>query len=266
MIETYKIDESQQYQLYKGNCLDFLKQRKAESIDCIFADPPYFITGNDKHPSYKGDWDKSQGFEKDFQFHLDWIEACKRVLNPNGVIWITGTDHSIHDCAVALRKHGFKIINNIVWYKPRDKWKNTTNSLAYSHEVILFATKSSSSRPYINQKLLNTPQDKFHKEGCSMPTIWDIKPASFREVQGHKTPKPVELMKRALLLSTKENDIILDPFNGSGSTGVASLELNRRYIGVDLDRDNTYLALTVERLEEVKRKKAKNIYPNRANI
>jgi site-specific DNA-methyltransferase (adenine-specific) len=266
-MRIHTTDKEGNYYLIKGDCIKVMQSRKAESINCIFADPPYFITGDENNKSYKGDWDKSQGFEKDFQFHLDWIKEAHRVLKPDGVIWITGTHHSIFDCGVALRKYGFKVINPIVWYKPRGKWSKTNYTLAYSHELIIFAVKDPKAKFYLNQKLLKTPQDKFHLQGNTMPDIWDIKPASFREVQGHKTPKPVELVKRALLLSTKPNDIILDPFNGSGTTGVATLELGngRRCIGVDLDAGNTYLDLTVQRLEQVKKWQKKLTF-ERANF
>jgi site-specific DNA-methyltransferase (adenine-specific) len=263
--KIYSIDKEGNYCLIQGNSLKFMSDRKAESVNCIFADPPYFLTADRNHPSYKGDWDLSKGAMEDFTFHYTWIKEAYRLLKPDGVIWITGTQHNIHQCGYALQLAGFHIINDIAWNKPRETWSKTTNSLAYTHETILFAKKSRKARIYLNQKLLYTPQDKFHKEGNSMPTIWDIKPASFKEVQGHKTPKPVELLKRILLLSTQPNDVILDPFNGSGTTGVATLQLGagRKYIGVDLaldidEKGKNYLDLTINRLEAVKSLKQQN--------
>ena len=111
--------------LYLGNCINILNCANTETVDMIFADPPYRLSndGISCHAGKvvsvnKGKWDKSGGFDEDFEFHQNWINACKRVLKPNGTIWISGTYHSIYMCGFALQKAGFKILNDICWFKP----------------------------------------------------------------------------------------------------------------------------------------------------
>lgn len=238
--------------LYHTDSLKWLKERKDDSIDMIFADPPYFLTDSKSSASYKGDWDLSRGVEADFKFHKNWITEARRILKSNGCIWITGTHHSIYQCGYALQSVGFHIINQICWYKPNKKYGDIKHALAYSHESIILARKSKDFQHYMNWKYLTISKDKFHKPGKTMPTIWDVKPCPLSEVDWHRTPKPVDLVKRTIMLTTKPESIILDPFNGSGTTGIAVIEcgFNRRYIG--LDKDKFYLDKTVERIKAKK--------------
>ena len=236
--------------LYHTDSLEWLKQRKDNSVDLVFADPPYFLTSNPTDMSYKGEWDKSKGVTKDFNFHLSWITEAWRVLKDDGVIWITGTHHSIYQCGHSLQLAGFHILNEISWYKPSKRFESLTHNLAFSHETIIFARKHKGIKQYMNNDYLTTSQDKFHTDGLTMPTIWDIRPCPRSEIDWHKTPKPVELLKRILKLSSQEDSIILDPFNGSGTTGIAVLECGegRKYIG--LDQCHEYLTKTVLRVNE----------------
>ena len=247
--------------LYHTDSLKWLKQRKDNSVNVIFVDPPYFLTSNPQDMSYKGEWDKSRGVKEDFSFHLNWITEAWRVLKDDGVIWITGTHHSIYQCGHSLQIAGFHILNEISWYKPSKRFESLKNNLAFSHETIIFARKHKNTRQYMNQDYLTTSQDKFHEDGLTMPTIWDIRPCPRSEVDWHKTPKPVELLNRILMLSSKPNSVILDPFNGSGTTGMAVLECGegRKYIGIDQCEE--YLTKTVQRAYSTRIKlsnKAKN--------
>src|SRR3990167_4344084 len=113
------------FYLYHGNCLEVLAKTRENSIDMIFADPPYnlsnggFTVHAGKRVSvHKGDWDKSNELKKDFEFHLKWIEAARRVLKPSGTIWISGTYHSIYQCGFALQVAGFHVLNDVAWFKP----------------------------------------------------------------------------------------------------------------------------------------------------
>lgn len=235
--------------LYHTDSLEWLKARTSNSVNMIFADPPYFLTDDKNSISYKGDWDLSKGVKADFEFQLNWIKEARRVLKEDGCIWITGTHHSIYQCGFALQLLGFHIINQICWYKPKKQFADIRHALAYHHETVILARKSKSTKHYFNWKYLTASQDKFHRNGQAMPSIWDIKPCTFAEVNWHRTPKPVALVKRAIMLTTKPNSLILDPFNGSGTTGIAVMECGygRKYIG--LEQNNFYLDKTIERIE-----------------
>lgn len=235
--------------LYHSDNLKWLKNRPSNSVDMIFADPPYFLTNDKTSISYKGDWDLSKGIKADFTFQARWIKEVRRVLKKDGCIWITGTHHSIYQCGFALQLLGFHIINQVCWYKPKKRYADIRNALAYHHETVILARKSKDTKHYFNCKYLTASQDKFHKSGDAMPSIWDIKPCTVGEISWHRTPKPVALVKRAIMLTTKPNSIILDPFNGSGTTGIAVMECGygRKYIG--LDNNKYYLDKSIERIQ-----------------
>jgi site-specific DNA-methyltransferase (adenine-specific) len=229
--------------LYLGDSLKILPAMPANTFDMIFADPPYHLSNdgfsihaNKKISVNKGEWDKSQGFKKDYEFHESWIKACQRVLKPNGTIWITGTHHSIYKCGFALQRLGFHIINEISWHKPRAKGNLSGRSFKADHETVLWAKKSKSAKhTYHNQKL---------------GTVWSIAAASKEEkkLKRHPTQKPLALLKQIILSSTNKGDLILDPFTGSSTTGVAALSLGRKFIGID--REKQYLDLSIMRIEK----------------
>lgn len=258
-IQPYFISTDKKFYLIKGDSLQILPELKANTVDLIFADPPYFLTESEQSPRFKGQWDMSRGFEQDFLFQDTWIKECFRLLKPDGTIWITGTHHSIYQCGFALQKNGFEIINDICWYKPSRRFIANKHNLAFSHELIIFAKKKTNKRPYMNWKTLFSSQDKFHKDGLTMPTIWDIKPCSKAEIDWHRTPKPVELLTRIIMLATKPGAVILDPFNGSGTTGIATTICGngRIYVGIDQDKEEpiktvSYLDETIKRYQQLK--------------
>lgn len=238
--------------LYHTESLEWLTQREEKSVDLIFLDPPYFLTDDKNNRAFKGDWDLSNGVKQDFKFHNDIITQCRRVLKDDGVIWITGTHHNIFDCGFSLRLNNFKIINLISWYKPSKRFTDLKNNLAFDFESVIFARKNKDVRHYLNWSFLTKSRDKFHVDGQTMPTTWDIKPCPRSEIDWHPTPKPLELLKRIIMLSTKPDALILDPFNGSGTTAIATLECGhgRRYIGLDMDKN--YLDRTLDRVEVFK--------------
>ena len=134
--------------LYNANCLKILEQLPENSVDMIFADPPYLLSnsGFTCHAGQmvsvnKGQWDVSNGLKKDFEFHLSWIEACKRVLRPGGTIWISGTYHSIYQCGFALQVAKFHILNDIAWFKPNASPNLSCRFFTASHETIIWARK-----------------------------------------------------------------------------------------------------------------------------
>lgn len=247
------------FNIIRGDCLEILDKLDDNSIDLIFADPPYNLSNggitcsNGKMVSVdKGDWDKSYGFEKDLEFHEKWISKCRRVLKDEGTIWISGTNHSIYKCGYLLEKLNFYILNDIVWYKPNAAPNLSCKMFTHSHEILLWAKKNKDSKHCFNYDLmknLNFDYDKLKTEGKQMRSVWSIPTASENEkIFGrHPTQKPLKLLLRILMASTKYGDYILDPFNGSGTTGVACKILKRNYIGIE--KDNDYKNLTIKRIK-----------------
>jgi site-specific DNA-methyltransferase (adenine-specific) len=249
--------------LYQGDCLKILSEFPSNYVDMVFVDPPYFLTDNPKSNSYKADWDLSKGAKADFDFHITYLKEIKRVMKPEATIWITGTHHNIFQCGYALQLLGFEILNEISWYKPTRRFHDLTTRFNFAHESIIWAKKDKRAKHYLNSDYTHQRADKynkFHRAGDQMPTLWDIQPPNRNDpaTAWHPTPKPVELLQRIIKASTKPGAIILDPFNGSGTTGIAShlIGEGRKYIGIDLDQG--YLEKTVERLHGLEEWKMAN--------
>jgi site-specific DNA-methyltransferase (adenine-specific) len=252
--------EGRGFDLLLGNSIDLMNEMTAESVDMIFADPPYNLSNDGftvhagKRVSVnKGSWDKSDGVQEDFNFHFKWIEACKRVLKPNGTIWISGTYHSIYACGHALQLQDWRILNDITWYKPNAAPSLGCRMFTASHETLLWASKSKKAKHTFNYELLKNgafPNDQIKKPGKQMRSVWAVgTPRQEEKVFGkHPTQKPLDLLLRIVLASTNLGDVVLDPFCGSATTGVAALQLDRRFIGIDADK--TYLeTLALPRLQ-----------------
>lgn len=235
--------------LYLGNMLEILAEFPEESVDLIFADPPYNLSNNGftchagKRVSVnKGKWDKSQGVEDDFEFHYNWTEACKRVLKENGTMWVSGTYHSIYACGYALQKQNWHFLNDICWFKPNASPNLSCRMFTASHETILWVKKSKKAKHtfnYENMKNGNWGTDFIKKPNKQMRSVWAIgTPKNGEKKYGkHPTQKPEELLRRIILSSSNEGDIVLDPFCGSGTTGVVALNHNRKFIGVDSEKE-----------------------------
>jgi len=245
--------------LYHDDSLLVLPKIKEKSVNMIFADPPYFLSNGGitckagKMVSVnKGKWDKSNGHEEDFNFTLKWLEACKRVLHDDGTIWISGTHHNIYKVGFALEKLGYNILNEIVWFKPNGPPNLACRYFAHSHETIIWARKSKSSKHTFNYKHMknwDVKKDKINNPGKQMRSVWSISltPTKEKENGKHPTQKPLELLKRIIASSTNEGDLVLDPFNGSGTTGIAALKLGRKYIGIEKEKE--FLDITLNRLK-----------------
>ena len=250
------------FELYKGDCIEILDEMQENSIDMIFADPPYNLSNNGftchagKRVSVnKGDWDKSKGIENDFEFHKLWLDACKRVLKPAGSIWISGTYHSIYACGFALQTLGYHILNDISWFKPNAAPNLSCRFFTASHETIIWARKDIKAKHTFNYELMkksNWNDDFIKKPGKQMRSVWAIttpKPSE-KKFGKHPTQKPQELLKRIILASTNKGDLVLDPFSGSGKTGIISYLHDRNYIGIE--KETAYLDLSIKRIEKVK--------------
>lgn len=249
--------EKDNFRLYQSDCLKILAELEENSVDMIFADPPYFLSSgsftckNGKMASVKkGNWDLSNGVSNDFNFHLKWIEACKRVLKPNGSIWLSGTYHSIFQCGFALQLNNFHILNDIAWFKPNAAPNLSCRFFTASHETLIWARKDKKSKHVFNYDCMKNgewPEDQIKKENTQMRSVWSIatpKPSE-KTFGKHPTQKPLDLLKRIILSCTNKGDLILDPFSGSGTTGIAAHLLGRAYIGIDTQKN--YLEITKKR-------------------
>ena len=246
------------FQLIIGDSLKILTKLKPESIDMIFADPPYFLSNNGitchggKMVSVnKGTWDKlsenGTSVEEKHKFNRKWIRLCKKVLKLNGTIWISGTLHNIYSIGMALEQEGFKIINNITWQKTNPPPNLACRCFTHSTETILWAKKNSrNSRHFFNyQEMKEMNGDK------QMKDVWTgslTKPSEKTEGK-HPTQKPDYLLERIVLASTEDGQIILDPFCGSGTTGVEALKYGRKFVGIEINEE--YMAISKRRLERV---------------
>lgn len=250
------------FSLYLGDCLKVLETIEDNSIDLIFADPPYNLSNDGitcssgKMKSVnKGNWDKSKGVIEDFNFHYKWLEACRRVLKPNGSLWISGTYHSIYACGHALQLLDYHILNDIIWFKPNAAPNISCRYFTASHENLIWAKPNKKVKHVFNYEAMKYSDwhktDKIKNEDKQMRSVWSITtPKKSEKKWGkHPTQKPEALLKRIILSSSNEDDVILDPFSGSSTTGIVASKLNRKFIGIDLNED--YLLLSIKRFEDI---------------
>ncbi len=250
------------FSLFKGDSLELISRMPSSSVDMIFADPPYMLSNdgftcqNGRMVSVnKGKWDKSLGLEEDLKFHEAWIGECKRILKDDGTIWISGTYHSIFQCGYLLQKWNYHLLNDIIWFKPNASPNLSCRFFTASHETLLWARKSKNGKHQFNYEAMKNGQfseDSLKKPNLQMRSVWSIPtPAPSEKMVGkHPTQKPLALLKRIVMASTKPGDLIFDPFNGGGTTGIAANAIgNRFYIGCDLSEE--YLNLTAKRYKSI---------------
>jgi len=249
------------FELYLGDCLEILPQLRESSVDMIFADPPYLLSnggftcnGGKMVSVNKGGWDASKGLKEDFNFHYNWIKSCRKVLKPNGTIWISGTYHSIYTCGFALKINKYHILNDIAWFKPNAAPNLSCRYFTASHETLLWARKDKKAKHIFNYDFIKNSEwkeDFLKKPQSQMRTVWAVdtpKPIE-KKFGKHPTQKPIELLKRIILASTKKGDLVLDPFTGSSTTGLAAYLFGRKFIGIDTEKK--YLDLSIKRFEDL---------------
>jgi site-specific DNA-methyltransferase (adenine-specific) len=219
----------------------------------VFADPPYFLSndGITCHAGQmvsvnKGEWDKASSVSEKHAFNRKWIRLCRDVLSPNGTIWISGTLHNIYSIGMALEQEGFKIINNITWQKTNPPPNLACRCFTHSTETILWAQKNEKK----SKHLFNYQLMKQQNDGKQMKDVWTgpLTPQKEKTFGKHPTQKPIYILERIIEASTFPGAVVLDPFCGSSTTGVAAKMLGRKYIGIDNVEE--YIELSVRRLQQ----------------
>ena len=252
MILSYYKSPNNDFTLIQGDCVETLSKFKF-GFDMVFADPPYFLSGGGI--SYqsghvvcvdKGDWDKPSTPEEMDAFNLRWLSACKDHMKDNATIWISGTHHNIFSVQQQLLKLGFKILNVITWAKTNPPPNISCRYFTYSTEFIIWARKSQKVAHYYNYDLM-----KQLNGGKQMTYVWQL-PAIGRWEKScgkHPTQKPLGLLARLIQASTQPGAWILDPFNGSATTGIAANLLGRKYLGLEIE--NEFLSMSKARREAI---------------
>lgn len=256
---NYYEDES--FKLLLGDSFSLLKKIEEKTVDMIFADPPYFLSNGGISVSAgkmvsvnKASWDEGMLTKDKLNYYRKWIRLCKLVLKDNGTIWISGSFHNIYFVGVALELEGFSIINNIVWRKTNPPPNLSTRAFTHSTETVIWARKQLTSKKK-GKHTFNYKDMKDVNGGKQMKDVWEFSLTKKSEkIYGkHPTQKPLGLLERIILSSTNPGDLILDPFCGSGTTGIAAISNNRRFIGID--QDESYLEIAKKRYKGLKGEK-----------
>jgi modification methylase len=245
-------------QVIHGDCIQVLESFPEESVDLVFADPPYNLQLSKElwRPNYtKVDavddaWDKFESYKEYDDFTRSWLESCKRVLKPNGTLWVIGTYHNIYRVGAIVQDLGFWTLNSIIWVKtnpmPNFRGVRFTNA----HETLLWVQKERGA-PYI----FNHHTMKTLNGGKQMRSDWILPICSGKErlrlngEKAHSTQKPEALLYRVIQASSNPGDIVLDPFFGTGTTGVVAKRLHRRWIGIE--KEEQYVDMARQRIENV---------------
>ena len=261
MFVPYYKSPSRDFTLLLGDCREMLRQFEFK-FDMIFADPPYFLSNGGISCQSgkvvcvnKGDWDKGNGKETVDEFNIEWIEACREKLKDNGTIWISGTYHNIFSIANALKTLGFRILNVVTWAKTNPPPNISCRFFTYSSEFVIWARKHERTPHYFNYPLMR------HINGNKQMTdVWRLPAISTWEKTfgKHPTQKPLCLLSRIILASTKPQAWVLDPFTGSSTTGIAASLLHRRFLGIDIEEQ--YLRISQQRREEIEDAKTATTY------
>lgn len=251
-LKPYYKSPSHDFNLLCGDTFELLPQFDFK-FDMIFADPPYFLSSGGISVQSgkivcvdKGDWDKSMSQEDINAFNLKWLVLCREKLKDNGSIWISGTYHNIFSVANCLTQLGYKILNVITWAKTNPPPNISCRYFTYSTEFIIWARKSAKVPHYYNYELMkHINGDKQMTDVWRLPAIapWE------KTCTKHPTQKPLGVLSRIILASTKAGAWILDPFAGSSTTGIAANLLGRRFLGIE--REEEFAAISKARREEI---------------
>ncbi len=242
-----------------GDCVDELRRLPDRSVDLVFADPPYNLQldgellrpNNTRVDGVDDDWDKFASFADYDEFSRAWLSECRRILKPDGALWVIGSYHNIFRLGAAMQDLGFWILNDIVWRKvnpmPNFRGRRFTNA----HETLIWAAPCQKSRYTFNYESLKALNDDLQMRSdwlfpiCAGPER--LKDAKGRKA--HPTQKPEALLHRVILASSNIGDVVLDPFFGTGTTGAVAKRLGRSFIGIE--RDPTYAKAAISRIARI---------------
>ena len=247
--------EDSKARFYSGDSLEWLSSLPEDSVDCIWTDPPYLLS-NDGITCIagkmvkvnKGEWDRSRGIELDHEFNRTWLKACRRVLKPAGTIWVSGTLHVYLSVGMAMLQEGFRILNDIVWEKPAPPPNLGCRCFTHSTEILLWSTKAKKGGK--ERYTFNYDAMKQENGGKQMKSVWRLGTPNSQEKRfgKHPTQKPIALVARCIRSSTNVGDLVVDPFAGSATTGIAALQLRRNFLGCE--REEKYVRLAMKRLSK----------------
>jgi modification methylase len=257
-------------QVLVGDCVAAMAKLPAESVDLVFADPPYNLQlqGDLKRPddsrvdAVDDDWDKFSSFSAYDDFTRAWLLACRRVMKPAATLWVIGSYHNIFRVGAILQDLGFWILNDVVWRKsnpmPNFRGRRFTNA----HETLIWAAREAGGKGYT----FNYEALKAGNEDVQVRSDWTIPLCTgeerIKDSNGkklHPTQKPEALLARVMLSASRPDDLVLDPFCGSGTTGAVAKRLGRRFIG--LERDRNYAAAAEKRINAVEPLPAPSLAP-----
>jgi modification methylase len=244
----------------RGDCIEVLKSLPDASVDMVFADPPYNLQlggdllrpDNSKVDAVDDDWDQFESFAAYDAFTRAWLTECRRVLKPEGSIWVIGSYHNVFRLGAAIQDLGFWVLNDIIWRKsnPMPNFKGTRFTNA--HETLIWAARSREQKRYT----FNYDALKAFNEDTQMRSDWTFALCTGEErikdedgKKAHPTQKPEALLHRVMLAATRPGDVVLDPFFGTGTTGAAAKRLGRHFIGIE--REETYAKVAEKRIKAV---------------
>ncbi len=243
-----------------GDCVELMDALPESSIDMVFADPPYNLQlggelhrpNNSKVDGVDDAWDQFDGFASYDTFTRDWLNAARRVLKPDGTLWVIGSYHNIYRVGAILQDIGFWMLNDVIWRKtnpmPNFRGRRFTNA----HETLLWCARSQNSKYQFNYDAMKALNDDLQmRSDWLLPLCTGAERLKKNGKKAHPTQKPESLLYRVVVSSTEVGDVVLDPFFGSGTTGAVAKQLGRNYIG--LERDPDYAKLAGKRLARIQR-------------
>jgi DNA modification methylase len=253
-------------QIICGDCIEILNQLPKNSVDLVFADPPYNLQlsqelwrPNRTHvDAVKDKWDKFSSFEEYDQFTRTWLSSCKRVLKDTGTLWVIGTYHNIYRVGAILQDLGFWILNDVIFIKTNPMPNFHGVRFTNAHETLLWAQKKKGARYTFNHHAMKSiNEDLQMRSDWVLPIVTGKERIKTNGKKAHPTQKPEALLYRVLLSSTNPGDLVLDPFFGTGTTGAVAKKLGRHYIGIERDED--YIKIARERIAYVQTAPAETI-------
>jgi len=244
-----------------GDCIDVMNNLPEASVDLIFADPPYNLQlkgdlhrpDNSKVDAVDDHWDQFSSFQVYDQFTRDWLAAARRLLKPDGAIWVIGSYHNIFRVGTAMQDAGLWILNDVIWRKSNPMPNFRGMRLTNAHETMIWASKSEKSKYTFNYEALKAMND-----GIQMRSDWVLPICNGGERlkddngdKAHPTQKPESLLHRVIVGSTNPGDVVLDPFFGTGTTGAVAKKLGRNFIGIEREAD--YRKVAQKRIDNARK-------------